>query len=210
MKSNPKYPICIFIWCLLMTFNIHAQVRGITPLHKFMQMNADTTLILEHESGWLSTPKYWLLSKKGDTITAYTYEDSDNRKILMPEAIRQKLIKVHNYAESIDVGVNRFFQAVPISKNELSKLWDKVLKEAPWKINDDTVDGKGCPIDVNKEQFNIDDGGTIHLYLVSKTAIKTLTFYAPSFYEKHCPGRKGRKAILNIDKSFFTFFNPVN
>jgi hypothetical protein len=38
--------------------------------------------------------------------------------------------------------------------------------------------------------------------LITKNATKRLDFYAPYIYEKQCPGRKGRVAIIKIATLF--------
>lgn len=80
-----------------------------------------------------------------------------------------------------------------------------IKKNDPWQLADDKRDGEGCPPSV-KDKYEIFDGGTILLYLISKSEIKTLSFYAPDFYEEKCPGGKGRQHILAIDALFSSLF----
>ncbi|MFD2288645.1 hypothetical protein ACFSOV_21225 [Pedobacter petrophilus] len=69
-----------------------------------------------------------------------------------------------------------------------------MLKQKPWQINDDSIDGESCPNTKNGYDKNIYDGGWINLYLIFKINIKRLYFYAPQYYEKEvCPGREVRQ-----------------
>jgi len=72
-----------------------------------------------------------------------------------------------------------------------------IKQEKPWLLVDDEIKGTGCPID-SKSTPVIYDGGGINLYLITKSEIKLLYFYAPGYYEKYCKGRQGRKSVLKI------------
>jgi len=171
-----------------------------------MQVNTDTAFVLQHESGRLEPPQYWVLSKKGDTVNAYKYGSSYIRNVLQPQAIRRKLLKTHEPQDIYDVGINRFFNVVAIEKNEVNRIWKTVMAEQPWNITDDSTDGYGCPPVSKGEKTDVFDAGTIKLFLITPKEIKTLKFYAPVFYEKECPGRKGRQAIHKIDQVFKDIF----
>lgn len=198
------------ILVLLSFLSSNAQIRGITPLHKFMQVNADTTLMFEYESNWLGPPKYWLMSKKGDTTTAYIYDTAfKNNNVLMPRSVRTAINKVNGHETWEKIEVNHFFKPVKTPEEFKGKIWGMLMSEQPWNIADDNVDGHGCPIK-GQNSHEISDGGCIKLYLITAKEIKTLAFYAPGFYEEHCPGRKGRKSILKIEKIFNEFFKSKN
>lgn len=185
-----------------------AQSYGMTDLHKFMQVHADTTFMLTHESGWLLPPKYWLISKKGDTTTAYIYEVPFKTNILMPNSIRRTLNKINGFNPMDKIEVNKFFRAFVTPAKYKGQIWKMLMNEKPWEIADDKVDGYGCPPEKNGSE--IFDGGTIKLYLITSKEIKTLSFYAPDYYEKECPGRKGRQSILRIDRLLGDLFSMNN
>jgi hypothetical protein len=203
MKLFRNLSLILYL-AIFSTLEIYAQANGITPLHKFMQLNADTTFILEHQSGWLGPPKYLILSKKGDTTTAYIYDTPPKANVLMPNSIRSAIHKANGYNPNRNIEVNQFFRPVPMPNEFDGKAWKMLLAERPWNISDDKVDGRGCP--PKKDRSEIDDGGTTNLYLITAGEIKTLSFYAPDFYEKECPGRKGRQSILKIDQLFSELF----
>lgn len=50
---------------------------------------------------------------------------------------------------------------------------------------------------------------TITVSLITKNEIKKISFYAPEFYEKECPGRKGRIEIIKIQAYFLSHFKPA-
>lgn len=200
-----KFSFLILFISLFPFVNSQAQRRDITPLHKFMQLHADTTFMLELPSGWVEPPHYRLFSKKGDTVTAYIYEVFYKKGIPMPRSIRNKLSKVNGYNPRDTVDVNKFFRPVPMRSRYQGKLWPILMEEQPWSILDDKIEGTGCPKS-GKTDHLIYDGGTINLYLITAKEIKLLSFYAPDFYEQHCPGRKGRKFILKIKDIFDDFF----
>lgn len=203
-----RYYILALALALFSFQSARAQSYGITDLHKFMQAHADTTFILTYESGWLLPPKYLLLSKKGDTTTAYIYEVPYKTDILMPNAIRLALYKVNGFNPIDKIEVNKFFRAFRMPVKYKGKIWNMLMEEKPWQIPDDKVDGYGCP--PGKNGSEIFDGGTTKLYLITSKEIKTLSFYAPDFYEKECPGRKGRQSILRIDRLLGDLFSMNN
>lgn len=177
-------------------------------MHKFLQAHADSTLVLEYTSNWLHSPAYQLLSKKGDTITCYFYADlnyTGTGHTQVPQSIRKSLYTSDIFIKPVDI--NAYFHVYPMQQQQAKEFWQQVAKHRPWLIHDDAQDGTGCPVDKNKNRQSISDGGGIRLYLITKAAINILDFYAPDFYEKVCPGRDGRRAILQISTMFNSRFN---
>lgn len=204
-----KKLILLFSIFSLLNLNVSAQKRGITAMHTFMQLNADTTFILEFKTNWHSFgPEYYLLSKKGDTISCYTYKDLRKPiRTLMPERISWAiLIKNTNNIASVPVDINIHFNPFEIQRDSVLKFWKDVLTLSPFIIKDDLIDGEGCPpiknIDGTTQKINVYDGGDVKIYLITKDKIKELSFYAPESYEKICPGREGRIVTLKIMKLF--------
>ncbi|WP_133248553.1 hypothetical protein [Pedobacter yonginense] len=206
-----KYPLII---CLVLMNNyLFGQNVSIVPdvnitsVHKFLQKNADSTILFGYDKSWGNPPEYFILSKCVDTLTAYFYKSFYKSKINMPRAIRDSLYKINKYYESRNIAINRFFTPKYLTDNDLSAFWHYLLTQQPWQINDDSIDGQGCPKAKDGYDKNIYDGGGISLYLITKKNIKRLYFYAPQYYEKEmCPGRKGRIAIIEIEKLFKSYF----
>ena len=191
--------------------NCMGQQNEIKPMHLFLQKNADSTLIFKYESNWISLPEYWVISKKSDTITRYRYK-FDDRRARMPKSVRDTLLKIHpvdlrtEYKEIYSIGINKYFNALYTDNTTIKAFWRALQHLSPWAINDDRVEGLGCPPNEKGEVNQIYDGGGISLFLISKNEIKHLSFYAPDFYNKICPGKKGREAILEIEKIFNKYF----
>lgn len=134
---------------------------------------------------------------------------TNDRKINMPIKMRDTLRKLNEIPYEQIGGINKDFNAVATTDQEAIRFWDAIAKHNPWAIADDKVDGEGCPQN-HKNAWNvIYDGGGIQLILITKNQIKKLDFYAPAFYDKNCPGRKGRKAILKIQKIFASKFGVL-
>lgn len=205
--NNMKSISLVFMFILASMKGFTQQKTASTTIHTFLQKNADSTIIFKYESNWIQPPEYFILSKKVDTITAYFYKSFYKTKINMPDKIRDSLYKINKYYESNNVSVNRFFIPKYLTDEDLLVFWRALLKQHPWQINDDSIDGKNCTNTKKGFYKNISDGGGISLYLITKNNIKHLYFYAPKYYEKElCPGRKGRQAILEIEALFKTYF----
>ncbi|TCD28994.1 hypothetical protein EZ456_02205 [Pedobacter psychrodurus] len=194
--------ILMLTLCSAITF---AQKKhSATPLFKFLKANADSTIVMSYESSWGINPVYFMLSKKGDTINAYTYKIAvvlDQRNVV-PHNIQYRLYQ--NTQALADVNSNFYINY--LSSDSLKNFWKEIVALKPWNINDDQTDGAGCPVEKDSLQRQIRDGSTIKLHLITKKEIKELSFYAPEYYEKQiCPGRVGRQTILRIEKLFETY-----
>ncbi len=183
-------------------------------MHNFMQTNADSTLILEFTSNWYHAPEFYLLSKKGDTLTCYTYKANKNPRLFKPSApekIASAIYKNNIYnIYNAPVDINIYFNTFELEQTQVVQFWKDIMLLTPWELNDDSVDGHGCPVvkrnDGIVEDNNIYDGGGIQLYLLTNDRIKVLDFYAPDFYVKICPERKGRTNILKLSAHFKKVF----
>lgn len=202
-----KMSILIINFLLLISTDAFTQSHNkIEPLFKFMQANADTTIVIEQVTNWATiSPEAYFLSKKGDTLNCYIYRDlvySRNFSILIPTNVRRSMRKVRErkiITEPMDV--NEFFNVCAVNQKTLKKLWKQMNRIKPWTLNDDKVDGAGCSLDQDARPV-IYDGGGLNLYLITASEIKLLYFYAPEFYEKHCKGRRGRESVLKIEALF--------
>ncbi len=201
---KPTKLIILVIGLCLVPFLSFGQNQGIKSMRVFLQKNADSTLVFSYTSNWMRALNYLVVSKKGDTITLYRYASEFNRKIDMPRKIKDSLTRLNRDHNDASGGINHYFNPKYIDKKTAKNLWAALLKQQPWAINDDKIDGEGCPIDQNPNGKGISDAGGISLTLITKDEIRPLSFYAPSFYHKICP-RKGRTAILKITKLLSPF-----
>lgn len=208
MKSKTLITKTIIFCCLFLKIGLcSAQSNNaITPMHLFLQKNADSTVIFQYDVALFEPPIYKVLSKKGDTISIYEYKSLYRIDIAMPKNIRDTLYRINKYMDSYKVDINNFFRPKHISSQNSAKFWKHIRDLKPWQINDDSKDGEGCPIQKDGIDRDIYDGGGIFVYLITKGEIKQLYFYAPSYYEKLCPGRDGRKSILKLEKLFLAYF----
>ena len=188
----------------------NAQIKDeSTAMHKFMQINADSTIILQYTGGWIDAPVFCLLSKKEDTLTCYLYKDV--RKYTSINKVPRKIAMAMSSRTMMDiyktpVDINRFFNIKDIRPDSLLKFWDEISALKPWLIKDDVSDGVGCPVGKKGEFYSINDGGGILVHLVTKERIKPLNFYDPVGFEKICPGRKDRQSIIKFIALFQKYF----
>jgi len=214
MKIHIKYFLTLILSqiavnVLAQRISIVPQVN-ITPMHKYLQENADSTILFERINYRINRPEYFIVSKVGDTVSIYNYQPLKeiDKKILLPKTLGYKLYK-RNRLDYINapVDINIYFNPIYLDKDNSNLLWKSLLAQKPWEINDDSIDGESCPNAKNGYDKNIYDGGGISLYLVTKNNIKRLYFYAPRYYEKEvCPGRKGRQAIIEVENIFKSYF----
>lgn len=92
-----KYKFLLLVFFLINSNITYAQPNlKSSPLHKFLKSNADSTIILHYQSTWEIPPKYMILSKKGDTISTFTYNMINNtdKRIVMLHNFRYKLFEI--------------------------------------------------------------------------------------------------------------------
>jgi len=200
--------LIVLVLLSISTSFLHAQSHSITEMHKFMQVNADTTIVLSYSSNWISSNRYMLFSRKGDTLTCYQHKPIDDISVLsrvkIPSAIRKNVF-YKRLNEPVDV--HGEFHLVDLKEETLGLLWRRLQRLNLWSLADDSVDGQHCPPpppgDVAIDN-RIIDSSTIHLDLITRDSIKALAFYDPFNYEKICPSRPGRLTILELEKLFLT------
>ncbi|RZK76022.1 MAG: hypothetical protein EOO92_15235 [Pedobacter sp.] len=180
-----------------------------------MQKNTDSTLVLEFTSNWVGPPNLYIISKTAGLHNVFTYRSiAENRfgPIYLPSGIKAEMRSGSNRRiYSTTPSINEFFQPYPMKDKDVRILWSKMNAHKPWLLTDDSTNGEGCPtrkteITKNGDTIVYDgrmyDGGGIRLYLITKDKVRFLDYYAPDYYEKECPGRKDRIAILTIGSLF--------
>lgn len=173
-------------------------------------MNADTTIIVSYSSNWLSSHRYLLLSKKGDTLTCYQYKPVDDistlSRVKVPSAIRSNVFYKRLFGP---VNVHGEFHLVVLDEEVIRLVWSRVGQFSLWTLKDDSVDGQHCPAlppSTGVIDNRIFDSSTLHLDLITRDSIKSLAFYDPAHYEKVCPSRPGRVTMLEIEELFLRHF----
>lgn len=206
--------VVILIVLLSNNRGLAQNVDGITSMHTYLQQHADSTIIFKYTSNWITArPEFKIISKKGDTITRYLYKFG-NKPAKMPRTMRDTISKIHKpadmrneFREFYKIGINKYFNVLYSNDEAIKTFWKEIQNLTPWNINDDSVEGEGCPPNEKGEKYEIYDGGGILLFLITKNEIKRLYFYAPQDYNERCPGKKGRETILDVEKIFNKYFN---
>lgn len=215
--------IRIFIIILLAIASIHAiaqtsdegytNTRGVTPMHKFFQQYADSTLIIEFANLEDGKPSaYKLLSKTDNFVNTFIYLPADtsyyplyqNRKNI-PPILWNTIGMEKSTFKNRPADINIFFNYVPKPADSTKKMWQQIKDLNPWQLLDDKF-YPTCP--PNKIHAAVVDGPYYILHLVTKKEIRTLVYYNPLYFEKEaCPGNKNRQAILKIYAIFDRYFN---
>lgn len=207
MKFSKSLSIFILTWISVVPVSAQLLDKTEDPLYAYLRGQADSTLVLSHTSTWgMGTPLFSILAKKGNKISFYEYVGYSalrNSEITNSPAVQKKFRRIHRVLiTKVNPKMKEYFAVYPISSEEKLLLWKSVLSTNPWDIVDDKVDGEGCPVAEDQKFYRIHDAGGHNLALITKNATKQLNFYAPYFYEKQCPGRKGRVAIIKITRLF--------
>lgn len=207
MKKNKIWLYLLFLMILLSSAKSQT-TNTVAPILKFLQKNADSSFVFEHCSSWLRyAPEYLILIKKQDTLSAFVYDGNyrkDEKFNLLPKVFRDTLLRKNREMRIMTpIGINHLFTPKYLEADSLRVFWRSLIKLNLWNITDDTVDGIGCPISNDRDNNGLEtDQNGMRLYLITKTQIKALEFYAPLQAEEICPGRKGRQTILKVEKVF--------
>jgi len=186
--------------------------QGITPMHKFFQQYADTTIIIEYANVPDGKPSsYKLITKTGSFVNAFSYNPVDTTyypayklKSSFPVVLWHMFSAKRTGFKNAPADINIFFNVVPIPQDTTKKLWLYIQKLSLWDMVDDSVFGRGCKGIV--DNFVNDGGSPEIIHLITKKEIKTLIFWSPAYYEKLCPGNKNRQVAIKIDEIIDKYF----
>ncbi|RZL63307.1 MAG: hypothetical protein EOO93_07955 [Pedobacter sp.] len=198
MNLISKILISCFL-SLIIKCACHAQSKGVTPMHKFFQEFADSTIIMEYSTQSWEPPSYKIISKKSGILNCFTYTAIDSgltklykRKVVkIPDTLRAFLQLKKNNFRNEPADVNIFFNVLDIDHDTSIRIWNDIMKFKPWQLLDD----KSYP---QCSAVAMDAGYSI-MHLITKKEIKTLIYYAPYYYEEQCPGNKNRQGIVSIE-----------
>ncbi|WP_285058102.1 hypothetical protein [Pedobacter ginsengisoli] len=206
MKFSKSLSIFVLIW--IATLPVSARQNNTEdPLYIYLRDKADSTLVFRDINTWgLEAPHFVILAKKRKKISFYEYVGHSALRgqwIKDFTAVQKKLRRLRRVLiTKVTPKMKEYFAIYPISCEEKTLLWKSTLDTDPWGIADDKVDGEGCPVAEDKKFYRIHDAGGMSLALITRNEIRGLDFYAPYHYEKQCPGRKGRAAIIKIATLF--------
>lgn len=194
MKVTNKALRCIVVLVLfgLINVKVFSQHRiDSSNLVKFLQRNADSSIMFYNRIVLLkSYPNYLIISKKGDSLTLYTYAHPGNSK---------HYDSIYN---TVEIDANQYFHTKILSSENRLKFWNDIMRLKPWQLKDDrdtTYWDSG--------RFLVFDGYYLSLLLITKNNIRHLYYSNPDIYEEHRPGNVTRQKILKIEKTFQEVFN---
>lgn len=190
----------------MISINSYCQLNpegSVTPMHKFFQQYADSTIIREYRIEG-RPPIYRILTKTDNMVNSFCYEAIDTtwRKISSirkhsPVILWNMLSAKKTLFQDIPADINIFFNIAPINSDTTKKMWTDITKTKPWQLVDDRAFGYGCK---NVEDPVISEARPAIIHLITRQEIKTLFFMTPAYFEKLCPGNKYRQAFIKIDE----------
>lgn len=187
--------IIIILISLACSKNLSAQIfKHPTPLEIFFQNNFDSTIIYHGFSSWYGAPNYFILSKKDNNIFYFTYSSRYRNAFghKIPRGLDVKFMQEDSQFRWTIPDTNRYLEPVKILYSVRNKYWIDVNSYNIWKLNDN----------ISQSQCNITDGSEDNYYLISKSGIKTLSFYEASECSRkninHLNELKTKEIILKI------------
>ncbi|MBT2561212.1 hypothetical protein J7E50_10255 [Pedobacter sp. ISL-68] len=188
---------------------------GQTPMHKFFQQFADSTIIIEYANVPDGKPSsYKLISKTGSFVNTFNYDPLDTAyyplyklKKMFPVILWNMIGTERSNFKNRPADINIFFNLINLKPDTAKKIWNEISKHKPWQIVDDSVFGRGCKGIV--DNFVNDGGSPAIIHLITKKEIKTLIFWSPGYYEKLCPGNKSRKAAIKIEEIIDKYYPTI-
>jgi len=156
---------------------------------KQLQLNFDYSITMSFSSSWDVRPNYYILGKKGDSLTAWRYNkqvSGRSRGGIKPDTSLHK---------------------VEIERPKLDSLLGVILKNDLANVPNEAKDTYGCGF--GGEKYVIDDAGAIKYILITKQEYRVITFYAPEFFEEKCPGSSARQIVIACAQAFRKTFERV-
>lgn len=201
--------VLVFVTFLLIFFFCKGQGVETTPLFDFLQKTFDSSVIFYPKGSAIFGVQYLIISKKDTSYYLFTYKSPYTRAGLNPDSLRLFFVKQHITFTQTVPDTNRYFlpQTKYRQNSLLTSKWKKIVAEdSIWHLPDDVVlDGPKCPpANINCEIY---DDITDIFILITPDVMKSLSFYAPGFYEECCnaniPGRKQEWNIRNHFRELF-------
>lgn len=193
--------LSIIIYLLFILYSLgHGQSNGITPLHRFFEKNADSTLIIEYDTHSYDPHYYHILTKTGDTINTFEYNAIlKDEKVVIPKKLSTLIFLEKQRYFNAPAEINSYFNLVNLNRDTLKNMWGMIEKLDVWNLVDDKH-YSNCPD--NKRGLAVVDGGSIIVHLITHDKIKTLIYNIPWHYEKYCPGNKNRQSAIKLHELF--------
>lgn len=135
-----KIFLIIFFSSFYITSNAQdsLQTLGITPMHKFFQQYADSTIIIEYWSDSYDGRTYSIISKTGVIVNTFTYAPIDSSwknlmdKKAFPVELWHQLFARKVMYKNRPADINIFFNLKPMPIDTAKKMWFDLTKLKPW------------------------------------------------------------------------------
>ncbi|WP_421938288.1 hypothetical protein [Pedobacter sp.] len=178
----------------------------VTPMHKFFQQYADSTVIIEYQNEGNEPTKYRLICKREGLINVFIYEPIDTSwklvskiKAYTPKELWQVLAAKKVLFQNTPADINIFFHPSKMGKEKADRAWKSIQKLSLWNLVDDSSFGPGCNGKTTGEAL---EGKPDIIHLITKNNIKTLVYEYPDVYEKRCPGNENRQKVIALNNLF--------
>jgi hypothetical protein len=176
------------------------------PLHKFLQNNFDSAIIYNPSSNWEFDTEYLIMAKLNGYVMHFTYLNPYKQYFgrHTPETLSSMFNRERNHFGEVLPDTNRYFLPKFIRDSTIRNgSWNNIISQNIWSIKDDRILGEGC----DNKRCGIFDADNHTFYLITKSGIKQLYFYAPAFYlARCCPNKEGLKEAVSIINTFKTSF----
>ncbi|MDQ0964630.1 hypothetical protein QFZ20_000033 [Flavobacterium sp. W4I14] len=112
------------------------QTKGITPMHKFFQQYADSTIVIEYPTQSFEPPSYKIISKKTGILNCFSYNAIDSgllklyirKPVQIPDTLRAFLqLKKTNFRNE-PANINIFFNILAVNPDTAKKNVAKHFK----------------------------------------------------------------------------------
>ena len=100
--------------------------------------------------------------------------------------------------------VNEYFLPKKSKDSVTENFWAKIFEYGIWGLSS-SDDNSDC-IGKDGSKNYISDGGEEYFFLITKPGNKPVYFYAPEFFEEHCPGNINRIRAMKIIRLFYTLY----
>lgn len=168
---------------ILTAKSVHGQdIPAAPPLFLFFQQHFDSTLVYQTSSVWHDGPDLLILAKQGREMYFFTYRSpyGGTASRYVPGKLDQqfRLRETQFYRTPPDT--NQYLLPQPVPPLTLDQAWKSLHPTKIWRIRNSATHPPNVVC-------GVDDADTITLHLLTHTSARTISFYAPEYYEK-CEG----------------------
>lgn len=207
--SNMKTKLFLNFLLLIFFSSLKSQGHEKTPLIDFLQKNFDSTIIYAPTAHSQREANYFILSKNEKRYYLFTYRSQYKNIGIYPDELKTLFVKEHIRFTQTIPDTNRYF--LPKTKYNqdsiLALKWREVVSDdSLWHLPDDAVLGEPKCSEGGPD-CRIYDATTDVFILITPHVIKSLSFYAPEFFEQCCNAEiPGRRNELRIRAQFCDLF----